>query len=146
MPLEYHQPGLSFMYPDNWKIDEPEMLAKQDMVAVYSPGGAFWSVARHPLSTDPVALAQGVVDALKQEYEDLEVCEACESIADRELQGFDMDFFYLDLTNTARVRWLRSNRSVYIIFVQAEDREFGANRLVFEAITTSFLTRLEQGD
>ena len=53
--------------------------------------------------------------------------------------GFDLNFFYLDLTNTACIRSLRVERTTYTIFFQAEDREYAEIGLVFSAMTLSLL-------
>lgn len=143
MPAKFDKLGISFEYPDNWTLDEEDALAGRDSVTVYSPGGAFWSVAVHPGSADPAELAKAAVDAMKEEYPEVEAEETREALAGREMIGYDLNFYYLDLTNTARVRCLRMGRSTYAIFCQAEDREFERIELVFQAMTTSLLRRLE---
>jgi len=142
MPAQYDNLGICFQYPDNWTLDEEDALAGRNSVTVYSPGSAFWSVAIHPHSADPQKLARAAVKAMKQEYRELETEQTTETLAGRELSGYDLNFYYLDLTNTAQVRTLRTDRTVYTIFCQAEDREFDRLREVFQAITTSLLGRL----
>jgi len=66
-----------------------------------------------------------------------------EVIAGHEMVGYDLSFFYMDLTNTALVRCLRSDRATYAVFCQAEDREFDEVRTVFQAITASLLSGLK---
>jgi len=115
------------------------MRAGQSAVTVFSPGGAFWSLAMHTSSADPARMAQAALDAMRKEYEDLEAEPANETIAGHKLIGFDLNFFYLDLTNTAAIRSLRVDGTTYTIFSQAEDREYGEIRLVFAAMTVSLL-------
>jgi hypothetical protein len=143
MPATFEKLGISFQYPENWTLDEQDALAGRKSVTVYSPGGAFWSVAVHPKGADPAALARDACDAMRQEYEGLEAEEAQETIAGHDLLGYDLRFFYLDLTNTAGIRSLRAGRTAYTIFYQAEDREFERVRRVFEAMTTSLLRGVE---
>ena len=142
MPAQFQKLGISFQYPDNWVLDEEDALAGRQSVAVYSPGGAFWSVSIHPSSADPDHLARAAVKAMKEEYEGLESERAEEQIAGHHLVGFDLNFFYLDLTNTAQVRCLRTKRGTYTIFCQAEDHELDTVGNVFRAITTSLLRDL----
>lgn len=144
MPAEFNKLGVSFLYPDNWTLDEGDARAGRDSVTVYSPGGAFWSISVHPPTVDPADLAKTVVEAMKQEYEDLETEQAQETIGDRDLIGCDLNFYCLDLTNTASIRCLRTHRATYAVFWQAEDREFEQVGNVFLAITTSFLRNLDQ--
>ena len=65
-------------------------------------------------------------------------------VAGHGLVGYDLNFFFLDLTNTACVRSLRTDQATYTIFCQAEDREFVQIRPVFLAMTTSLLSNLQQ--
>jgi hypothetical protein len=143
MPGKFEKLGISFQYPDNWTLDEEDALAGRDSVTVYSPGGAFWTVAVHPYSADPVRLAEAAVEAMNQEYEQVEAEQTSEVLAERELVGYDLNFHYLDLTNTAQIRCLRTNQTTYSIFCQAEDREFERVHLVFQAMTTSLLNSLD---
>ena len=139
MPRQFDKFGISFQYPDNWVVDGKEATAGKPTVTVYSPGGGFWSVSVHPPGTNPVRLARAAVRAMRQEYEGVEHASAREIIAGRKLLGYDLNFFYLDLTNTAVVRCLRTTRATYTFFYQAEDREFERIGPVFLAMTTSLV-------
>ena len=143
MPGSFNKLGISFQYPESWTLDEEDALAGRKSVTVYSPGGAFWSVSVHPCSADPAELAKAAVDAMKQEYQELDAEEAREVLAGRDLIGYDMNFYYLDLTNTAQIRCLRTDRTTFSIFCQAEDREFERVRAVFQAMATSLLSGLK---
>ena len=99
---------------------------------------------RVPRSADPKGMARAAVDAMRQEYPEIEVEEAREDLAGHDLVGYDLSFFYLDLTNTARVRCLRSERSTLTIFCQAEDDEFRQLQEVFQAMTVSLLGGLKR--
>ncbi len=144
MPARFEKLGISFQYPDNWTLDEEDALAGRKSVTVYSPGGAFWSLAVHPRSADPAQLAQAAVDALREEYEQIEQEDARETLAGHEMVGYDLNFFYLDLTSTAQIRCLKTDQATYTIFCQGEDREFDAVHLVFQAMTTSLLSGLKK--
>jgi len=143
MPAKYRQPGLRFEYPENWQLEEDRPGVGRASVTVYSPGGAFWSVALHPREVSPFKLADLLVQAMREEYKDLDVEEVREIMAGHELIGYDLGFFYLDLTNTAKIRTLRTRYGTYAFFCQAEDREFAALEKVFQAMTTSLLRNLD---
>lgn len=142
MPAVFEKLGISFQYPENWKLDEEELRAGQCSVTVYSPQGGFWSVSLHPETADPARMAKAAVDAMRQEYEGLESAPASETVAGQELVGYDLNFFYLDLTNSATVRSLHVGQTTYTIFCQAEDREFDEIHRVFEAMTASLVRAL----
>jgi hypothetical protein len=62
-----------------------------------------------------------------------------DDVGAQELPGFDMNFYCLDLTNTARVRTLETPDAIYLIVCQAEDREWDEISPVFDAMTMSFV-------
>jgi len=142
MPARFNSLGIAFQYPDNWTLDDVDAMLGRRSVTVYSPGGAFWSVAIHSGSADPDQLVASAVEAMKQEYEGLEAEEARETVAGHELLGYNLAFFCLDLTNTALIRGLRIAQTTYTIFCQAEDREYERVAGVFRAMTTSLLSEL----
>lgn len=142
MPAQFQRPDLSFLYPENWTVDEDEVSGEQS-VTVYSPGGGFWSVAVYHGSVDPLNLANAALEAMQNEYKDLEVQQVDETLAGRQISGYDLNFFLLDFTNTAQIRSLKCNRTAYTIFCQAEDREFEQIQRVFQAMTISLLNGLK---
>ena len=144
MPAKYEKLGISFQYPENWTLDEEDAVAGRDSVTVYSPGGSFWSLAIYPRSADPRKLAEAALDAINQEYKETEIEEVSESLADHELVGYNLNFFYLDLTNTARVRCVRADRHTLTVFCQAEDQEFDQIGAVFQAMTVSLLSSVKK--
>ena len=142
MPAEFRDMGISFQYPENWTLDEQESAGEEPAVTVFSPGGAFWTVRVHASSSEPDRLAQSAVEAMQAEYEGVEFEPVEEQFEGHTMTGFDLNFFYLDLTNTATVRCLRGPTATYTFFCQAEDREYQQVSLVFRAMTASLLRGL----
>lgn len=139
MPGVYDKLGIRFLYPDNWTLDEDEALHGNQSVTVQSPGGAFWSIALHPPTTDPDELASAALEALQAEYPQSEVETVTDRLADQMIGGYDFHFFYLDFVNTALIRGFRTPSASCLVLCQAEDREFVELGPVFRAITTSLL-------
>ena len=135
----YEKTGLCFQYPDNWSLDEEEADRGQQAISVFSPGGAFWTVIKYPPSADPKTLTVAAMRAIEEEYDDFEAEPAAETIAGQELTGFDLNFYCLDLTNTALIRGFRTNEETCVIVCQAEDRDFRDMEPVFRAMTTSLI-------
>jgi hypothetical protein len=139
MPAVFRKLGLSFTYPENWTLDEGEALEGNQSVAVYSPGGSFWSVSIHPSDAQPRDLVKAAVKALRETYDELDVEEIEDSMAGRRLVGADVNFYCLDLTNTAVIRSFAAPNYVCLVLSQADDREFSALENVFKAMTLSLL-------
>jgi hypothetical protein len=140
--MRFDRFGLAFDHPDNWMVDTEDSQGRYATVAVYAPGGGFWSVSGHAPGGDPAALAEAVVYQMRDEYRELDAEPAAEKVAGHQLMGIDVNFYCLDLTNTAQVRTLSTPTATYLILCQAEDRDWDEVAPVFAAITTSFVRRL----
>ena len=139
MPAVFDKLGVRFEYPDSWEIDEEEARSSGDTITVYSPGGAFWSLNLQPPGLDTDELALTAVDAMREEFEQLDAERVTETIDGVELSGYNLNFYCLDLTNTARVRVVEREHATYLVLCQAEDREFKDISAVFDAITVSLM-------
>lgn len=137
MPKRFDDLGIHFQYPDNWELDVEDSLEGNQTVSVMSPGGAFWTIMIHPRSLDPGPLAESALQALRTEYPDSDISALKETVGGYELSGYDLNFFYLDLTSTATLRAFRAPDATYLIHCQAEDREYEQLQHVFRAITAS---------
>ncbi|MBN1912696.1 MAG: hypothetical protein JW818_23440 [Pirellulales bacterium] len=146
MPLEFNKWGIRFSYPDNWTLDEDGTSAECRTVTVASPGGGFWTLSVLPRGSNPSELVETTIAAMREEYKDLEVEAISEEMAGQDLIGYDLNFYYLDLTNTTQVRAVRGDRATYAVLIQAEDREYAQMADVFRAITTSFLQNMDRVD
>ena len=143
MPLEFAELGVRFQYPDNWTLSKDAALADCRNVTVSSPGGAFWTLSIHPRLTDPDQLVEAAVEVMREEYKDLEDEVVREEVDGFQLVGREINFYCLDLTNTAWIHSLQTDGATYTIFCQAEDREFEKIRDVFRAMRASFLGNLK---
>lgn len=140
--MHFSQFGLAFDYPDNWVVDTADAADRHAAVTVYSPEGGFWSVSAHAPGGDPGVLAEAVVAQMRKEYQDLDSAAAADTVNGQPLPGFDLNFYCLDLTNTAAVRTLATPSAIYLFFCQAEDREWDRISHVFAAMTASFVSSL----
>jgi len=143
MSAQFAEAGLRFQYPENWTLDREGGRPGCRSVTVSSPSTAFWTLSIHPRASDPAELIEAAALAMREEYKGLESEETEEEIAGYELVGQNLSFYYLDLISTAWIRCVRTDRATYLIFCQAEDREFEQISDVFRAMMTSFLSNLD---
>ncbi len=139
MPRIFDKLGVRFLYPDNWTLDENEVLEGNNTVSLYAPGGAFWSIIVHPAGFEPADLVEAAEAAMEQEYEQLDSEPFVDVVGSTEVLGADLNFYCLDLTNTAQIRSFATEDASYLILCQAEDREYAAVGPIFDAITRSLL-------
>ena len=140
--MHFNRFGLAFDYPDNWSVDVGDSAGRHAAVTVQSPEGGFWSLSGHAPGGDAGELCRAVLAQMQEEYRDLDSETAEDVVAGHPLPGFDMNFYCLDLTNTAQVRTLETPNAIYLLFCQAEDREWDRVAPVFAAMTASFVSKL----
>jgi len=135
--MRFERFGITFDYPDGWEVDAGD--GDHAAVTVYTPEGGFWSVSGHAAGGRATELAAAVEQEMRDEYRDLEAEAAADEIGGRRLDGIDMNFSFLDLTSTAQVRTLTLGPRIWLVFCQAEDREWVRVAPVFAAMTASFV-------
>jgi len=150
MPAVFSRSDLRFEYPENWSLDETEDDSGDEsgceQVMVLSPETAFWHLSKHAPDIELESLFDEALAALRSEYQDIEVEPAQERLEDHDLEGFDVHFICLDLTNTCRLRACRTPSATFLLICQAEDREFKRVAAVFQAMLASMLRNFSQLD
>ena len=141
----YDANGLYFAYPSNWELEETEMDEVEGAVQLSSPDGAFWMLRKYPPDTDADGIVESVVEAMRTDYQDMEINRVEKSLFGKTLRGAEMMFFYLDLMNTASVLCYGDDLTTYAVFWQTGNQliiavdEVVPLEKVFEAITYSLL-------
>jgi hypothetical protein len=137
--MKFSRRGIAFDYPDGWELEVENTTADRIAVTVYSPEGGFWAVSDQGPDCNAAEVAAAVAAQMRQEYPNLDDEPASTTAAGVTLPGHDINFYCLDLTNTAQIRTLRLPATTYLLFCQAEDREWERVAPVFAAMTASFV-------
>lgn len=140
--MRFDRLGLAFEHPDNWTVEIDATRGRRIAVTVYAPAGGFWSLSSHDPGVPAAELAAAVAEEMRSHYAELDAEPVEEIVGDLPLRGFDLNFYCLDLTNTAQVRTLETADAVYLLLCQAEDREWAETAAVFAAMTASFVAGL----
>ncbi len=138
----YDKHGVQFQYPENWALSEDAKEWPRE-VSVESPTGAFWSLQIYAPPDDPARLVAGVLQAMQQEYEELEDEPVQEQLQSVVAEGHDMSFFCREFLVSCRTRSFTLHDTTYLLIAQAEDREFDKLEPVFRAMTTSLIRSLQ---
>ena len=118
---EYDDLGVRFIYPKNWTVQTETWGKGRYGISVDSPEGSFWALAIFPHGVDLDDATDEILSALKIEYDDLEEEEIVRYVADRELFGREINFFYLDMTCTVQALTFETERAGYVIYWQTAD-------------------------
>lgn len=139
----YDRDGVRFCYPENWTIVDESFEEWPRTVSAQSPHTAIWMAHWYSNHEAPTELAGNVLQALRQEYDEVEAEVVSERIDDYDVIGYDVSFYCLDLIAETSIRSLRIGANTLVLVCQAEDSEFDELRSVFAAITLS-LVRLSE--
>lgn len=144
---EYDDLGVRFIYPSNWFVQTETWDKGSYGITVDSPEGSFWSLAIYPKGVDLDDAAKQILGTLDAEYEEMDQAEVKRYVADRVLTGYEVNFFYLDLTSTALVLKFEDENRGYVVYWQTCDRlaltgENLSRSDVFDAMTHTLVSNL----
>lgn len=139
MPNTYDKFGVKFLYPENWQVEDEQASYSPYEVSLQCPGGGFWTLRVYTRPQEPPELLNEVLDGMKAEYEELESEAFSEWVEGTQIQGHEMNFYYLDLVVTAKTYCFSTPSRTFLVHAQAESREFAEAEPVFQAITLSLI-------
>ncbi|MGC8638581.1 MAG: hypothetical protein ACP5XB_01740 [Isosphaeraceae bacterium] len=113
--------GVRFEYPSAWELEENDH-GDVMTVSVQDPGGlGFALITTDESCPDPADVADAALEAMREEYPDLDAAPAMETINDHCATGHDVEFFALDMTNGASIRCFRTSNRTVLAFGQWSD-------------------------
>lgn len=133
---EFNREGICFTYPETWKL-ECEDGDHGWTVLVQSPGTAFMLLSYDSDSPDTEHMAQTALEALREDYPDVEAEEQAGTLAGQPAVGHDIRFFSLDLTNTCWTRSFYSPGGTVLAMCQFTDHEMEKYEPVLKAMCAS---------
>ena len=138
---QYNNEDMEFQYPANWTLESDENSDFGTTATVIGPHGGFWTVIVRPLVEDLNEMVDEVIEGFKLEYGELELeLESIESpLPQFPCLGMEARFWVQHYTVTSWVLCFPSADRSYVVFFQAEDREFEESKAVFLSMTLSLL-------
>src|SRR4051812_4488464 len=122
MPSFFERAGISFRYPENWRLEREEGEGGWT-VLLQSPGTAFLTLTCDESMPTLEDMAEAALVALREDYPSLEADECVEKFAGQMAVGHDIRFISLDLTNTCWTRAFFSDAGTLLVLCQSTDIE-----------------------
>jgi len=132
----FERSGVSFQYPDNWKLDTEE-AGDGWTVTLQSPETAFLLVSLRPDAVGAGQLADEALTALKAEYPELDAEPAVDDVAGLPAVGHNLDFLTLDITITGWSRSIDTTAGPLLVMWQASEYDRERHEPVLRAIAAS---------
>ena len=136
MTQEYNGHGLQFSYPDGWELME-ETDEDQVAITVESPDTTFFTV--HLLLDSPHLehVLDTALDAFRDEYDEVDIYTADETIGEFRSMAFDIEFVCLEMINSAFLRAFETDNFTAMLLFQTADLELEDSRPEFDRIRKS---------
>jgi hypothetical protein len=117
----YEDDGLRFEYPSDWTLEVTDD-GPTTTVSVEAPGGLAFALVRTDESRpDPDEVADEALEAMREDYPDLDAVPAVETVHEHRAIGHDVEFFSLDFANAASIRCFRTPRRTVLMLGQWSD-------------------------
>jgi hypothetical protein len=136
MAAQFEEDGIRFQYPENWKLEREENDTGWT-VSVQSPETAFMLISVRTDMPTPEEMVETVLEALREDYADLEADDCIDSLAGQPAIGYNIRFFSLDLTNTGWTRSFYCAAGTVVVLCQTNDLELERNEPILRAICAS---------
>jgi hypothetical protein len=134
MIRQFDEEGFRFRYPAKWTVEREETDTRWT-VTVQSPDTAFLMLTADAEMPEVQDVITTTLDALKEDYPDLEADEIEEDLAGQPALGHEIRFFSLDYLNTCWTRSFYSTRGTVLLICQTPDLE--NNEPILRAICAS---------
>jgi len=132
----YDAHGITFQYPAEWEVNE-QMGEGEVLITVSSPETSFWSISLFADRPTLEAVVNTAISAFREEYDDLDVYEAYASLCGRQTLARDLEFFCLELLNSAWIRAFTTPDFTALILFQANDLELTVSEPLFKRMSQS---------
>ncbi|MEY4186186.1 MAG: hypothetical protein RIT02_1220 [Planctomycetota bacterium] len=141
---EYSGHGVRFLFPGYWEVRE-ERDGDDVILTAAADDSCFWLLRVIADRPSPEQVLQDCLQALQEEYEDLEQQQEPLLVAGRRALGCEVTFSCLELLNAAGFCSVRSGAATLLIWWQCTDHELADVRPVFQKMTQSVAWTADSG-
>lgn len=128
--------GIHFEYPEDWILHE-QSTPEEITVTVNSPETSFWSFTLLLDRPDPYQVVETVIDALREDYADVDVYTNEGQLGDLLAVARDVDFVCHELIGSAFIRAAVIPGGTLLVFYQGADIELEETQSLLERISQS---------
>ncbi|RMG41925.1 MAG: hypothetical protein D6725_00605 [Planctomycetota bacterium] len=137
MPRTYDRHGIRFSYPEQWELTE-ERQPEQITIGVSNAETTSWNLCLLAHRPPPRQVLSAAADAFRDEFSELDEYDvAADTIGGHRAIGKDLEFFCLELLNSASLRVFQTEHYTVLLWWQGTDTELESTRSILEAITDS---------
>lgn len=141
----YQRDHVTIRHPRAWEMTE-EAADRQRTITLQTSGASFWTLTLFDDRPDPQRLLDSVLQAIQDDYEEVDVYEVQGTLLQLPAVAADLDFVYLDLVNSVSIRAVRTDACSALVLYQGPDHELAELQDQFQAVTDSLTIDEELDD
>lgn len=136
MNRAFDRHGIHFEYPEDWILHE-QSTPEEITATINSPETSFWSFTLLLDRPDPYRVVETVIDALREDYSDVDVYTNEGQLGELSAVARDVDFVCHELIGSAFIRAVVIPGGTLLVFYQGADIELEETQVMLERITKS---------
>ncbi len=146
MSGNYSKYGVSFLYPENWTLEDSGGGELPFEIWLESPDGGLLSLTFFDPEADSEEVLREYLAGLQEQYEDIELTPGEDCAGGVKGVGNNALFYCLDFLVSCKLRVYATPKYLVAVVEQAETREFDRISQVFLAIKTQLLEGLKKNE
>ncbi len=132
----YSHEGITLWHPEDWTLAR-EARPGEQVVSITSPSTCFWTLMVFLDRPDANEVLATAIESYESEYDQLDVYPAKAKVCGQVALARDVEFFCYDLTNTAQIRVIQTDRLTVLVLCQSSDEEWDEFEPILKRITAS---------
>ncbi len=132
----FERHGVRFEYPEDWILHE-ESSPGEVSITINSPETSFWSLTLLFERPDPYRVVETVLDALREEYSEIDVYSSEQQLGDSRTVARDIDFVCHELIGSAFLRATVTPGFTLLVLYQGADNELDETQSLLERVSKS---------
>jgi len=136
---ELSRDGLTFRFPEAWKVVEEEAAEAGWTLTLQTPGDAFALIRLDRTLPEPGEMLEEALAGLRSEYRDIDVETALETIAGDVAVGHDVEFLSLDLPVSCWTRSFHGPAGTVLVYCQVSDADREEHEPALRNLTASMI-------
>lgn len=118
----FDRTGVRFHFPDDWTLDADDSITEWS-ATIESPGSAFFLFSMRSMEETPSDLVDEALEAMKEDYKDLEAEMLVTNLAGHPALGYDVDFTTVDAVTKSWIRCIDTEFGPLLILAQLAEHE-----------------------
>ncbi len=138
MPQVFSGHGIQLEYPEDW-LPHEQSSPDEFTLSINSPATSFWSVTLLFDRPSPDEVVESVLEALREEYTEIDVYDSDERLRDSPTVACDVDFVCHELIGSAFLRAVIAPQFTLLVVSQGADFELEETQKQLDQITKSLI-------